>query len=662
MDLDMAAHTITASNGVDVKGPEGHLTADNLVYNTQTDQLVATGNVLFTDTTGTTLKLAKLTLTGQLKTGTAEALRLAIPQLGEIMQAQSAERTANNRYVLSNVTYSPCKECNGYGKKPWTIHAGTITYVPETKDSGAELRYRNATMDVLGVPVMYLPYFEHPVGPRRAKTGLLAPQVGHSTVHGNELRLAGTINSPAENADYTLRSRLMTESGNQFIAERRQITEHTHSEIKASTLNDERFHKARSHLAIKADYTFQPGLRMGLNGEIASDDTYLNDYFDRNDPYLASTLYGEFTDRDRYTALSTTRFQDLDPTRAPANTAQILPHLEHEQMLDLGGGTQLTFGGDVVSLQRGQGVQSRRIIGQAELTHPMLWDDGSKVTLGGRMRGDIYNVDGANNNNGNIARALPEATFNWEKPYISEGGTHTITPRLMGALSFRGGNPPGAPNEDSVAYELDANNLFETSRFAGLDRVETGPRLIYGVDNHWGDATATTWRLFLGQSLRQYDDNELPQSGGASTPVSDWVGYAEGSPTDWFTFTNRFRLDNATFDVRRLDSGIQLGQYGDWKPWLRSTYSFLDNDTENLTTNLNIPLTYVTDGLRFKAGSQHDLRQGNTLEAEGGLVYRRDCYEISFITRRRGFVNGSIQPSTDYLLNVQLLTLGSETD
>ncbi|MFZ2587417.1 MAG: LPS assembly protein LptD [Alphaproteobacteria bacterium] len=661
MDLDIKSGTLTASGGVDVKGPEGHLTADSLTYTQSTDALVAKGNVVFTDVDNTTLKVETLTLTGQLKTGTAQALRLAIPQLGEIMQAQSAEKRADNRYVLNNVTYSPCKECNSSGHKPWTIHARTITYVPETPTEGASLRYKHATLDVLGLPVMYLPYFEHPIGPRRAKTGILPPQFGHSTVHGDEARLAATINSPAENADYTLRTRLMSSSGAQVMAERRQITTHTQSEVKASYLNDIRVGKVRSNLAIKGDYVAQPGLRFGLNGEIASDDTYLNDYFNRNDPYLASTLYGELARQDTYAALSTTRFQDLNPTQAPASTAQVLPHAQLEHMLDVGGGTQLTFGGDVVSLQRGQGIQSRRIIAQANLAHPMLWEDGSKLTLGGRLRGDMYNVDGGANN-GNIARALPEATLNWEKPYISEGGTHTITPRVMGALSFRGGNPVGAPNEDSVAYELDTNNLFEPSRFAGLDRVESGPRLMYGLDNHWGTAESTQWRLFLGQSIRKYDDNDLPQSGGAATTLSDWVGYAEATPTDWLSFTNRFRLDNATYEIRRMDSGVQLGQTGDWKPWFRTGYSFLDNDTENLNADANLPLTYLAEGLRFSAASKHDLRFGNTLEAQAGLTYRRDCYEISFITRRRGFQNGDIQPSTDYLVNLQLLTLGSETD
>ncbi|MCP5404799.1 MAG: LPS-assembly protein LptD [Pseudomonadaceae bacterium] len=653
VDYDLESNTIHATGGVLVSGNEGKLNADTITYDTAADTILAEGHVLYTDAVGTTLKVNRLELTGNLKGGTAQALRLAVPQLGEIMSASSATRRDDNTYVLKDVDYSPCTECIG-DSKPWTIHADRVVYKP---DDG-EMEYNNAWMDVYGVPVAYLPYFQHPIGPRKPKTGMLFPQFGHSTVYGDEIRLAGYTFDADANADYTLRTRLMSSKGAQLIGQRRQVTSHTQSEINASYLNDTDTGKVRSHLNLLGSYTFNPGTRVGLNGEISSDDTYLNDFFERNDPYLASTAYAEHNTANRYLSLSATRFQDLDPTRAPAGTAQVLPHLLYEELIPLSGGTQLTLGADLLALHRGTGTQYRRAVTQANLAHPMQLADGSKLTLGGRMRFDVYNVD-SSTNDGTALRALPEATFNWEKPYISEGGFHTITPRVMGALSFRGNNPTGIPNEDSVAYELDYANLFEPSRFAGLDRVETGPRLVYGVDNHWGGANQTRWQLFLGQSLRKYDDNNLPQSGGAATPVSDFVGFAQGSPADWLTFNSRFRLDNATFDIRRMDNSLQLGHYGDENAWLRGTYSFLDNDTESLTTEGNLPLN---ERLRFTAASRHDLRNNNTLQAEGGLIYRRDCYEIGFKVRRRGFVNGDIRPSTDYLLNIQLLTLGSETD
>ena len=665
VQYDIKAGTMTAvgdnpgmpGGQVEVIGTEGHLWADRIVYATGTDKVNADGHVKFVDTENNVLLVDHLELTGQLKNGTAEALRLQVPKLGEIMQARTAEVHGNGgspTYVLKDVAYSPCKECIG-DRKPWTMYADRLTYDP----GEGEVRYNNAHMDVYGVPVMYLPYFSHPIGPKVAKSGILPPQFGHSTAHGDEVRIAAYLNSPDENADYTLRERAMSSRGFLTQLERRQETTRTESEIEGSYLNDQKNGKVRSNLKAIGTYTFEPGLRVGVNGEVASDDTYLNEFFERNDPYLASTAYAEWNNRDRYLALSTTHFQDLDPTRSPAKTAQVLPHFEFNQNIALKDGSWLQLDADAENIARDSGVQYRRLVTQANVEKPMVWDDGSKLTLAGRMRADVYNVDGNTTNNGAIVRTLPEATFDWEKPYVSADGTHTIAPRVFGALSFRGGNPPGVPNEDSVAYEIDYANLFKASRFAGLDRVETGPRLVYGLDNRWGDAAATKWRLFVGQGIRKYDDNDLPQSGGAATTVSDWVGYAEANPVDWVGLAQNFRLDNATFEPRRMDTTLRLGWATEHRPSLDMTYSFLDNSTENLTTRFKLP---VNAHWELNGATQNDLRNSRTLEAEAGATLLRDCYKISFIARRRGFSNGDLRPSTDYLVNVQLLTLGEDYD
>ena len=43
------------------------------------------------------------------------------------------------------------------------------------------------------------------------------------------------------------------------------------------------------------------------------------------------------------------------------------------------------------------------------------------------------------------------------------------------------GNTRKIPNEDSSDFEFDETNLFEPSRFPGLDRIDTGTKVAYGV-------------------------------------------------------------------------------------------------------------------------------------------------------------------------------------
>lgn len=653
-DADGSTLTANGADGrqVEVSGTQGVLEADTLVYSVTSNTLSAQGNVTFTDTASNTLSVGRLDITGDMVSGTGKALTLGTPVLGKIASASDATISGTD-YILKHVEYSPCKDCPG-SRKPWTISADRMVY----DSSASQVTYNNAVFDVYGVPVMYLPWFRHPVGPQEPRSGVLPPMFAKSTRLGDEITLRGYAFSPSENADYTFGTRLMSSRGAQLMAERRQNGLDSLSEIRGTYLNDIDTGKTRNNLNLIAQKDFTETRRIGINAETASDDTYLYQYFDREDPYLASTLYGEDAGNQHYAGISAVYFQDLNPARDPATTPLVLPHLQLERWFepDLIGG-QLTLAGDVTSLDRDIGNRSRRIIGNADYRKPWLMLDGSKFTLGLTGRLDLYDIDdSAANKTRTVTRALPETTLTWEKPYISADGDHTVGPLVMAAFSPRGGNLSNKiPNEDSVAYELDTVNLFEPSRFAGLDRVETGPRLVYGLDNRWGGADITRWRVFVGQSLRKYDDTALPSSGGASTQASDWVGLLEANPADWLTFNNRFRLDNATFTPRRSDTGMRIGYMNG--AYLNISHSFLDDSSQEIDSQARLPLT---DTLAFEGKTRHDLANSHLLLGQGGLVLTRDCYQIQLITRRKGYTNGDIRPGTDYLLNIKLLSLGAD--
>lgn len=650
---DVSGSRVTATpepgKQVHISSPKGQVWADTIHYDLANNSVTANGNVKLLNPDGTSLIVQTLELTGDMQRGALEQLRLSLPALGEIAQAGTA-KVSGTTYTMTDITYSPCKECIG-DRKPWTLSADQMVY---RKDDG-DMTYKNAVFDVYGVPVMYLPWFRHPVGPKKPKNGLLPPQFGRSENLGENITLAGYVFNESENADYTIRTRLMSERGAQLMLERRQSTLTTDSDIRGSFINDTKTGDQRSHLKIEAEKDFTASRRIGLNGEIASDDTYLQQYYDRLDPYLSSTLYGEDAGEQHYAALSMTRFQDLSPTRAMADTAQVMPHLELSRWFVPSFGGQVDMSADVLNIYRGNGNESRRAIGGVEYTRPFMMMDGSKLTLGASGRFDAYLVNNGNTD-GTVTRALPEATAMWEKPYVSPGGTHTIAPQVMVAVSPRGGNSNNrVPNEDSVSYELDTSNLFETSRFAGLDRIETGPRMMYGIDNRWGTPDHTDYRLFLGQSIRKFDDTSLPESGGAATNVSDWVGMVEANPVDWFGVNSRFRLDNASFNLRRIDNGMRIGNIDG--AYMTVTHSYLTNGPEELATDFTVPLTKQ---LAFRGNTRNDLATSTLLEGRGGLVWTRDCYEIETVIRRRGYTNGDLRPGTDYLVNLRLLTLGSE--
>jgi LPS-assembly protein len=585
-------------------------------------------------------------LSGDLRTAAINSLKIRIGKGGAVLTAMKAEKPDDTTYALHNAAYTPCTLCKN--KEPaWKIRAKKITYDKQKE----YITYNNAVLDVYGTPAIYLPYFRHPVGKQTRQSGFLMPRFGSSTSKGEEMTIA-YYKTLTPHKDLTIRTRLMSRKGVQLIGEHRAIGTNGEIELRGSVISDNTTSTVRSHFAGAGEYIASKGVRVGFNSKIASDDTYMDDFFGENHSFLSSSGYIEKATKDTYLALSSTWYQDIRDGKDPAQTLHALPRLQAEKVLPIGGiGSNLTLSADIVSLHRSEGNRSQRLITQADLNKSIQTSGGSHFALSAKLRGDIYHVDSAVEESSFEMRGLPEASVTWEKPYSSAGGTHTFTPKAMLVAAPRGGNPSEIPNEDSVAYELDSTNLFDTNRFAGLDRTETGNRFIYGVDNHWGTANNTKWRFFFGQSYRFFDDNTLPTLGGTGTKGSDWVGWLQTTPAPWLRIYNRFRLDNSDLTAKRLDSEIRLGKLNNTN--FTVNHTFLDGGPEEITLKAQYDFN---KNFSIEAQSRQDLTDGGKqLLSEGTLTYTHNCYEVSFTARRRGFSNRNVPPSTDFLLNLELL-------
>lgn len=663
LSFDKTAAEVTAQGSVSVITDSQKLTTDQLRYKQDQDRIQAQGNVQFENADGTVVQADEVNLTKNLQEGAVQELRLSVPHLGEILQASSATRLGDV-YTMENITYSPCPTCEDDpdATKPWRIQAKKISYNQQKET----ITYNDATLQVLNTPVLYLPWFEHYVGDE-PKTGLLSPKFGQSTLHGLETTQSWYAYVPGNNSDYTLRARAMTERGIMGMVERRQQSARTYSEIRTSFMDDDIRGSFRGHARGAVEHVIQPGRRVGMNLHVASDDSYLQDFFGITESYLPTTLYFEDGSRDHYFGFSATRYQDLIETRDPAETAHIFPRFQFQRHWQLNNQFGLLADGhfslnsDALMLHRSKGDRMRRIVNELDYektlpTYSIPLVSQGRLTMSTSLRSDVYHVDSEQNDSSFTGRFIPSAALKWDMPLINQTGSHVVTPMLMGIWSPVGGNPTEIPNEDSVFYELDANNLFSTNRFAGFDRVESGLRLIYGLDQRWRDDGHTTWRFFAGQSWRLDDDSTLPKDGGTGTNLSDWVGLLEASPNDWFNIRSIFRLDNADFNTRRADTSLTLGNKQ--SAYVTVSHALLADESEELFARGVLPLS---DAWEAHAQTRRDIENGaRELEGEAGLTYYDECFSINFTVKRQGYSSGELQPRTDYLLNVNLLTLGAD--
>jgi LPS-assembly protein len=85
-------------------------------------------------------------------------------------------------------------------------------------------------------------------------------------------------------------------------------------------------------------------------------------------------------------------------------------------------------------------------------------------------------------------------------------------------------NNDDIPNEDSLSFEFDDSNLLSLNRFPGVDRVDPGSRVDYGLK--WGISSSSIGEAsaFFGQSFRLENDDAFAEGSGLEDNLSDVVG------------------------------------------------------------------------------------------------------------------------------------------
>ena len=202
-----------------------------------------------------------------------------------------------------------------------------------------------------------------------------------------------------------------------------------------------------------------------------------------------------------------------------------------------------------------------------------LWTDGYNVN-------DQTTQDRQDSYSGFSGRVFPQAGANWRLPLVRDGETvqQIVEPIAEVILAPNWGNPSRIPNEDSQDFELQESNLFGFNRLPGIDVVDEGPRVNYGL----------TWTLlgfggksasaFVGQSYQPYQDDTFGKGTGLQDNVSDIVTSIDLVPTSWLDLIYRNRLDHKTFEFHRNELTARVGTDA---ARLRTTYVRYDGQPQN---------------------------------------------------------------------------------
>ena len=695
---DTKGNRLIARGNVEIFYDDNQLTADEVIYDQGASTLTAVGNVVLKEKNGNIVRAERYTLTDDFRDGFVQALSVVSKDESRIT-AERAERREGNVTQFTNATFTACKRESGMPPL-WCIGAGKITH-----DQAAQtIYYNDAQFKLFGQPVFYFPYFQHADPTVKRRSGFLPPEYSQSGDLGYAVEVPYYF-ALAPNYDFTFHPAYLTKQGVLYQGVWRHKFEGGQYTIRGAAIDQDAEQLPRDNvnskdldgwrgtLATKGEYSISSWWKAGWDATLESDDTFRRFY--KLDNILVTdrvnSAYVTGQSERSYIGATLYHFGGLLVNDTPQTESFVHPIIDYNYVFAnpvLGG--ELRWDSNAISFSREEGDVLRRDENINKITTELKWrrrlidQFGITYTPFGELRGDIYQFNnftdaesGLDVDNDTITRGRASAGATVSYPWVanSKAGAHVIEPIGQVVTRQESVAQRNLPDEDAKSLVFDDTNLFETDKFSGFDRLETGTRVNAGLQYTFQSNTGGFVRVLAGQSYHLQGDNAYADPGrdadgrfvhsptsGLETDRSDYVLGAYVAPIDNLRLLSQSRLDEDTGDLRREDLSARF-YYGPVTAQATYTYTAAD-PTRGLEISQQDIIGQVglklTDRWSLSGSMRYDLDDHNRLTDSLQVRYLDECFMLS-VTYQETFINDptrDIAPDQTFMLRFEFRNLG----
>jgi LPS-assembly protein len=682
---DDIAHTVTAQGDVQVRYRGRTMRADQLVYNLDSGLIRAVGNVQVVLEDGSVTYAEAIEADEAMNVGAASELRARLGASGTLA-ARSVIRRSEDSSELRNVIYTSCPICENGDRPPtWSLRARRAVQDRDTRT----ISYQGAVLEVVGLPVLYLPFMAHPDPSVGRASGFLPPDIGRNRRLGvfyeqpyywaisptqdlvTSLRLHETVNPLL---GLTYRKRFWSGS----IELDGTMTQEELFNDDGERLGDEQF---RYNIFGNGSFEINERWRWGFGVETSYDDQYLRRYGlsgagERRGPYigqetrLISQLFAIGQDENSYSSIAFVNFQGLRDDDTSEVLPLILPFAETERVFTepvLDG--QVRLQANLAALARNDDPATLDYLGNdARLSLSATWrrdavfGPGMVFSPFAQARGDLFSVESEEGEYETFSRALGMAGAEVSWPFMRPGERFDVVvePVVMAAVASEDAEDSRIVNEDSLAFELDDSNLFRPNAAPNYDLWEPGPRVSVGLRATARAATGENASLIFGRRWRDQAAEGFTDQNNLAGSTSDWVAAGQLDLGRHFGATARVRLEEDSLAVQRIDIGVR-GAVGRFTTAVR--YFDIDEDVQfdaddpnsEISANVGIELAR---GWRAQFGVVRDLDSDINLRQDIRAIYEDDCTFLEIAYTRSETERGTIGPNEGLQIRIGLRSLG----
>lgn len=703
---DTRGNKVIARGNVKIFYNDYVLTADEITYDQDASKLSARGNVRQQAPDGQIVQAENLDVTDDFRDAFVQSLSVQLADDTRI-SARTLIRRDGNVSQFEGAKFTPCKSDAGMAPL-WCISGARITH----DQNAATITYQDAQFELFGVPVLYLPYFQHADPSVKRRSGFLTPSVGSSTTLGFEIETPYYF-ALAPNYDFTFSPSYLTKQGLLYKGEfRHRIGAGTYSVkvtgidqdgsklTSASAAEQQRLDGWRGSLETRANFSIGSWWRLGWDVTLESDATfrrfYKLDSILQTDRVNSGYLVG-LSDRNYFS----TRLYHfggllLDDTETSTAQSRVYPVVDFNHILNtpvIGG--ELGLNAHARSLTRRDGADSTRALTEVTWRRKFVDNIGQVFTPQFAGRAEVFAYDGTRETltgtlvpGDTVWRGTTTAALTYAYPFTATNrvGSHVIEPKVqIVSRQTSKFDQRLLPNEDAKSIVFDDTLLFDVGKTSGFDRIDTGTRVNVGFEYTFAGFNGVGARAVFGQSIHlagtnMFNDpgrdvtiapvlgvyvprNALSPSSGLERARSDYVAGLYLTPLRNLSLMTQTRFDSESFDVRRNDTFISA-TFGPL--FTQAVYSFakadpllgLERSQQDMEFNLGLKLTQNITAL---GGIRYDIDDHKRLQDRLGLRYADECFVITGSMTSTYYTNPTldIKPDRTFMVRFEFKHVGA---
>ena len=584
----------------------------------------------------------------------------------------------DNITIIKDGKFTSCKSTNEKEGCPfWSLNANLVTHDKDSK----KISYKNATLNLNNIPVLYTPYFSHPDPSVKREAGFLAPSL---TSLSKEI--GSTIKIPyfypiSQSADFTISPVYYFKQNPLLLGEYREKYKNGDLSIEGSftqgykTITSTQTDGSRNHLYGNLNLNFEDKIldQSEFNAKIQriNNPTYLrvnkinsnNDGFKRNlvkenETKLTNEIYLNSFGRNESLNFKTATYQNIATTKTSDQYEYLLPEIIYSKY-NLMNNNNLNFSSNFKSLNANTNQNKTTFINNLDYTTTETYN--TNLGIGYKFLTRINNINyysDYKSPNENLNNQInPIVGFDTSLPFakLSKESEQYLIPRILTRYS-----PGKMTNARSNDTTLNTDNLFSINRMNSDELIEKDLSFNIGLD--WtlkekiiNKNNPTQASISIGQVIKFNEDPDMPTKSSLQNKNSDLVSKINYLSPGNFDVTLKNTLDNGFDHVYYNDLNL--------KTFLKQgeiNFNFYEKNNHignERYAKANL-ISYLTDNTKLTIETDRNLKADLTNSHKLGIENENECIRYGFYLQKNYSSDKDLKPATSIFFGVTLLPFG----